>query len=511
MRWLTFLSNPLPRAITQKVDDQARIQILAHLPHTRVEPLESGPEAQPGFPALKLDLSATKIRQFTPGWLALSTQRITDPISRARISYQLGAGDGAVMAEILGQCPLSLLDEFLKPPTAAERGKQGQLVLSLGGEKERIDVATNLGKTVPLGKAGWKVTLDKSFALFGDNDPQAKPLLPGVEFTVSAPDGKQTKYRVFGRLTIFPGPLDDQGDFRHELPEGLPAAWFHPADLRYGQYGDRFGAPDLNMLLQFVQTPDKKLFFRSLMNQGEEFRLDQSGPAPAEGIDQRIWPGEAASFVIKEYLPHARPCEQRIVPEDVRPGMRRMDLRTALQCRLVLDKKDRQGTVKTFTKELWLVEGAKVNDSVQGELDGEPFRYPFRLEFQNKAIALGFELELTRAESIMDPGTEKPATFASFVKLYDSAAQINGEDRFITMNEPLDHRGYKVYQSNYELLGAEPETMKAVSFSGFTIGRDPGLWLKYFGTLLLGLGIATMFYMKAYFFKPRARKAAVAK
>ena len=37
----------------------------------------------------------------------------------------------------------------------------------------------------------------------------------------------------------------------------------------------------------------------------------------------------------------------------------------------------------------------------------------------------------------------------------------------------------------------------------FTVADDPGLFCKYLGSFLLVLGIATMFYMRAYFFKPR--------
>ena len=37
--------------------------------------------------------------------------------------------------------------------------------------------------------------------------------------------------------------------------------------------------------------------------------------------------------------------------------------------------------------------------------------------------------------------------------------------------------------------------------STFSIGRDPGSMLKYGGSLLICLGIAIMFYMRAYFFK----------
>jgi hypothetical protein len=74
------------------------------------------------------------------------------------------------------------------------------------------------------------------------------------------------------------------------------------------------------------------------------------------------------------------------------------------------------------------------------------------------------------------------------------------------MNQPLDHRGFKVYQSNYMPLGWD-DNDKPVSLSGFTIGRDPGLLLKYLGSSMLALGITCMFYMKAYFFKPRGKRS----
>jgi hypothetical protein len=73
------------------------------------------------------------------------------------------------------------------------------------------------------------------------------------------------------------------------------------------------------------------------------------------------------------------------------------------------------------------------------------------------------------------------------------------------MNQPLDWDGYKLYQSGYKSLGMDPDTNRPVNQSVFTVGRDPGLWLKYAGSTMLALGIACMFYMKAYFFKPRGR------
>ncbi|MFT3882003.1 MAG: cytochrome c biogenesis protein ResB [Gemmatales bacterium] len=141
-------------------------------------------------------------------------------------------------------------------------------------------------------------------------------------------------------------------------------------------------------------------------------------------------------------------------------------------------------------------------------LDGQKIDETFLVTFGNKLEQLSFALELTRAESQLDPGTNRAATYTSFVKLYDERRDIFGDNHMITMNEPLDYLGYKVYQSRFENFGIDDESGKQLAGSVFTIGRDPGLWLKYLGTGMLGLGIATMFWMKAYFFKPKGRHAA---
>ncbi|HMP61444.1 MAG TPA: cytochrome c biogenesis protein ResB, partial [Gemmatales bacterium] len=115
-----------------------------------------------------------------------------------------------------------------------------------------------------------------------------------------------------------------------------------------------------------------------------------------------------------------------------------------------------------------------------------------------------FELRLQRFEMQVDRGTNKPATYTSFVQLLDRGQGIHGANHVITMNQPLNHRGYKVYQSDYKFLLYD-EVGRPVYYSGFTVGRDPGLWLKYLGSAMLALGITCMFYMKAYFFAPRRR------
>ena len=46
--------------------------------------------------------------------------------------------------------------------------------------------------------------------------------------------------------------------------------------------------------------------------------------------------------------------------------------------------------------------------------------------------------------------------------------------------------------------------------SVLTVNYDPGRGVKYIGCLLVIGGIATMFYMRAYFFKPAGKAKALA-
>ena len=52
----------------------------------------------------------------------------------------------------------------------------------------------------------------------------------------------------------------------------------------------------------------------------------------------------------------------------------------------------------------------------------------------------------------------------------------------------------------------DPESPRDQLFlSRLTVNYDPGRGLKYAGSLLLIVGIGTMFYMKAYFFGKRGK------
>ncbi len=102
---------------------------------------------------------------------------------------------------------------------------------------------------------------------------------------------------------------------------------------------------------------------------------------------------------------------------------------------------------------------------------------------------LGFQIKLKDFMIDKDPGTEKPASFKSNVTLKDVSRGIE-RDVTIQMNQPLIYRGFKVYQSAYQLVKGRPD------ISIFTVARDPGLLFKYAGAIILVGGILLLFYVK---------------
>jgi hypothetical protein len=100
----------------------------------------------------------------------------------------------------------------------------------------------------------------------------------------------------------------------------------------------------------------------------------------------------------------------------------------------------------------------------------------------------------------------------------DRAAAARAEKIPIQLNEPVNFAdpntglSYRLYQESFqgpfrpgertfdELAG--PTDRDELWESVLTVNYDPGRGLKYVGCLLVVAGIATMFYMRAYFFRP---------
>jgi ResB-like family len=205
-----------------------------------------------------------------------------------------------------------------------------------------------------------------------------------------------------------------------------------------------------------------------------------------------------ATLTVKNFYPHAEDSphsREGLVPRNVRPGAEAPAwLAPALRCRL---------TVAGQGRDFWV---GMYRGSAKVSIDDDLYLVRYRPDTR----PVDFTLTLQRTRQVKDPGTDRPAWFQSDVRVTcRKQGREECRDHSIYMNHPLDEGLYKVYQANYRAL-VDPSTLepvldrgRQVSLSGLTVAHDPGLWFKYAGALTVVLGIATMFYMKAYFFKRR--------
>lgn len=101
----------------------------------------------------------------------------------------------------------------------------------------------------------------------------------------------------------------------------------------------------------------------------------------------------------------------------------------------------------------------------------------------NERKDLGFQLRLKNFKVVRYPSSFK-------AKGYESEVQVNEGENIerISMNHPLKFAGYTIYQSGFE----EDERGVPVA-SVFSINKDPGRFVKYFGSLLIVLGSFVLF------------------
>jgi hypothetical protein len=126
---------------------------------------------------------------------------------------------------------------------------------------------------------------------------------------------------------------------------------------------------------------------------------------------------------------------------------------------------------------------------------------PLQLHFSTAQIPLGFSIELIDFKRETNPGNAGNAAFSSRVRVKDEAQGID-EERLISMNQPLSHHGLRIYQSSYRDAGHGKDAPI------LSVAYDPGRPLKYAGGLMVCVGVTTMFYMRAYFFKPTTQVGA---
>ncbi len=113
-----------------------------------------------------------------------------------------------------------------------------------------------------------------------------------------------------------------------------------------------------------------------------------------------------------------------------------------------------------------------------------------KLNYGSIAIPLPFSVYLKDFELQKYPGSENPASFASYVEIRDNEEHLNYH---IFMNHVLDYKGYRLFQSAY--FPDESGTILSVNQDYW------GTMISYAGYLLMGLGMITSLFWNGSFFR----------
>jgi cytochrome c biogenesis protein ResB len=125
----------------------------------------------------------------------------------------------------------------------------------------------------------------------------------------------------------------------------------------------------------------------------------------------------------------------------------------------------------------------------------------YRVAYDYDRKPFPFTIALKTFEPGKDPGSGSFATYRSDIDLTDPELGLKDEPRVITMNEPLTHRQWSFYQSNFRRV-SDPETGQkdALYASFFQVHYDPAWKIIYSGCLFVVMGIFIQFYMRAGLF-----------
>lgn len=120
-----------------------------------------------------------------------------------------------------------------------------------------------------------------------------------------------------------------------------------------------------------------------------------------------------------------------------------------------------------------------------------------KLAYGSVPIILPFSLYLKDFQLERYPGSESPSSFASEVVLQDEESGIS-EDIRIFMNNTLTYKGYKFFQSSYDV--DEQGTILSVNYDFW------GTTITYLGYFLLTIGIILSIINRNSYFRFLARK-----
>lgn len=462
-RTLAWIGQPWSPVRRWRMDD-LEIEIVAYAPQADWEPLRAASKnASRGttFPAARVRIESPMTGKLPPQWVGDH-----DELRQTRL------GPGLILWKA-SDCRPEQLEEFGREPSPAIVA-EGELVIGWGGERWRWPVAKLQGAApVPLAD-GWELAGVK-YQADARQPANRLPVDPAISFELrpkgAAAYGLVTSARRAGAIFSLPGyPAPDR------LPEGF-WVWYHPPDPAYGD-------PSVRGVMQLAMSREGELWMRTL-HQGlagaPGWIAEPSVPLKPRSAPHAVWPAMQGKLTLEEFYPVAEPLP------DCRPRERvgeSEDVQTppAIRCRL------RRGGAE---QEVWLPRraGTEVVVPLGNEAIG--------LAYAQRREPLGFTVELDEAKLVTEAASGMPETQSSTLTFREQG--VPATHGVTAFNAPVVYRGYKFYQGVMQPAGQDARG-KPLHRSVLLVGYDPGVWLKYAGSLCVTAGIFCMFWMKAYFF-----------
>lgn len=108
-----------------------------------------------------------------------------------------------------------------------------------------------------------------------------------------------------------------------------------------------------------------------------------------------------------------------------------------------------------------------------------------------RTAAVPFNLTLKDFRKVDYPGTQNAMSYESDVILEDPAERV-AIHKTIKMNQPLDYKGFRIFQSSFMQDQSRGEG------SVFTIAKNPGILPIYTGSIILFAGAIFVFFVKPF-------------
>ncbi|MBN9416228.1 MAG: cytochrome c biogenesis protein ResB [Candidatus Eremiobacteraeota bacterium] len=357
----------------------------------------------------------------------------------------LTAGKGDVQ---LGPARIRLLrannQEHLKSLIQAGSSERGELQLLVAGEPLQINVS-ELSANKPFQVGEFTVTLRRYLPhaviekdeLVSQSD---NPVNPCLDVRLADSKGNYQDWLLFARLPDLNTRTASKGE---AIPAKLLYAW------------DTAGE---GHVLSFIVDPNGKLWGK----------VDDKAAHPVDLNKPQATGWMNLQFEVSKLLPKAVEVRE-FVSVEVEKGAEQTAPPPAIRLRLLGAKENEMR---------WMERGDVLQ--IHADSGGELI-----VGYAYKSIELAFPLRLKDFQMDMDPGTNSPAAFKSEV-------EVEGQSYLIQMNEPLVKGGYKFFQSSYSEVPGQP------TYSIFTVAKDPGIALKYLGSIMVVMGIAIMFITRPY-------------